>query len=213
MTVLPILDGKTKKIYLDGGLPRHIVLDGKVLKEFHTRWDFSKDTALRGKDGKIVPGAGSLTAMEVPEEGTPVEIAAMKEHAIRTRPTAQPNGEPGNFILNGLPPTNGAPFADPAVNDHGDANVHRRRYQAAVFQVDTILNKKGWHYPQQRMISLWQDVAPTMENAPAGSRSSSAPIRRIPSSSGTRTCCRATMSWTISKCVRRRISSGNISIW
>ena len=39
----------TSKIYLDGGLPRHIVLDGKVLKEFHTRWDFSEDTALRDK--------------------------------------------------------------------------------------------------------------------------------------------------------------------
>jgi hypothetical protein len=161
-TRLPVFDGD-KKIYLDGGLPRHIVLDGKVVKEFHTRWDFSKDTALR-KDCEIVPGAGSLTAMEVPEEGTPVELAAMKEHSIRTRPTAQPNGEPGNFILNGLPPTNGAPFADPAVNDYGDANIHRRRYQAAVFQVDTILNKKGWHYPQQRMISLWQDVKPTVAN-------------------------------------------------
>ena len=138
-----------------------------MLKEFHTRWDFSKDTALRDKHGKLVPGAGSLTAMEVPEEGTPVEIAAMNEHAIRTRPTTEPNGEPGNFILNGLPPTNGAPFADPGVNDQGDANIHRRRYQAAVFQVDTILNKKGWHYPQQRMISLWQDVAPTVDKTRA----------------------------------------------
>lgn len=162
LTRQPILDGK-EKVYLDGGLPRHIVLDGKVVKEFHTRWDFSKDTAKRDKDGKIVPGAGSLTALQVPEDGTPVEVAAMNEHAIRTRPEAEPNGEMGNFILNGLPPTNGAPFADPGVNDQGDANVHRRRYQAAVFQVDTILNKKGWHYPQQRMISLWQDVAPTID--------------------------------------------------
>lgn len=160
---LPILDDKKEKIYLDGGLPRHIVLDGKVVKEFHTRWDFSKDTALRDKHGKIVPGAGSLTAMAVPEEGTPVEIAAMNEHAIRTRPTTEPDGQPGNFTLNGLPPTNGAPYADPGVNDQGSSNINRRRYQAAVFQVDTILNKKGWHYPQQRMISLWQDVAPTVD--------------------------------------------------
>ena len=55
------------------------------------------------------------------------------------------------------------PYADPGVNDQGNANIHRRRYQAAVFQVDTILNKKGWHYPQQRMISLWEDVAPTVD--------------------------------------------------
>jgi hypothetical protein len=148
-TRLPIFDGD-KKIFLDGGLPRHMILDGRVSKEFHTRWDFTKDTDV-------------LAAMQVPEEGTPVEIAAMNEHAIRTRPTAEPNGELGNFILNGLPATNGAPFADPGVNDQGSANVHRRRYQAAVFQLDTILNKKGWHYPQQRMISLWQDVAPTLD--------------------------------------------------
>jgi hypothetical protein len=158
-TRLPVLDGDNK-IYLDGGLPRHMILDGTVVKEFHTRWDFSKDTWGRDEQGKIV---GSLTAMQVPEKGTPIEMAAMNEHAIRTRPTAQPNGEPGNFILNGLPPTNGAPYADPAVNDFGDANIHRRRYQAAVFQIDTILNKKGWHYPQQRMISLWQDVKPTVD--------------------------------------------------
>ena len=135
----------------------------RSLKEFHTRWDFSKDTALRDKDGNIIPGAGKLTAFQLPEEGTPVELAAMKEHATRTRPTVQPNGEPANFILNGLPPTHGAPYADPGVNDQGNANVHRRRYQAAVFQLDTILNKKGWHYPQQRMISLWQDVKPTVD--------------------------------------------------
>ncbi|MEN3371005.1 MAG: manganese oxidase [Verrucomicrobiota bacterium] len=154
--------GKDRKIYLDGGLPRHLVLDGKVVKEFHTRWDFSKDTALRDKDENIIPG-GELSAFQLPEEGTPVELAAMKEHATRTRPTTQPNGDPGNFILNGLPPTPGAPYADPAVTDEGNANPHRRRYQAAVFQIDTVLNKKGWHYPQQRMISLWQDVKPTVD--------------------------------------------------
>jgi hypothetical protein len=108
-TRLPVYDDQGKKTSLDGGLPRHLVLDGKVVMEFHTRWDFSKDTALRDAKGEIVKGGGSLTAMEVPEEGTPV-LAAMKEHSIRTRPMSQPNGEMGNCILNGLPPTNGAPF-------------------------------------------------------------------------------------------------------
>ena len=86
----------------------------------------------------------------------------MKAHATRTTPSSQPNGEPGNFILNGLPPTPGAPYADPTVTDFGNANIHRRRYQAAVIQVNAVLNKEGWHFPQQRMISLWQDVASTM---------------------------------------------------
>jgi hypothetical protein len=142
---------KDQKIFLDGGLPRHLVLGGTIGEEYFTRWDFTKD-------------ADTLSAFGLPEDGTPVERAAMQTHATRTRPTSLPNGDPGTFTLNGLPPTPGAPFADPGVTDEGNSNFHRRRYQGAVFQLDTTLNKKGWHYPQQRMISLWQDVAPTINN-------------------------------------------------
>jgi hypothetical protein len=157
----PIVTKDKKKVYLDGGLPRHLVLDGTLVKEFQTRWDFTKDFVALDKQGKLQPGGG-LEAFRLPEEGTPVELAAMKQHARRTTPSSQPNGQPGNFILNGLPPTPGAPYADPSVTDFGDANIHKRRYQAAVIQVNAVLNKEGWHYPQQRMVSLWQDVAPTI---------------------------------------------------
>jgi hypothetical protein len=159
----PIVTKKDKKkVYLDGGLPRHLVLDGTLVKEFQTRWDFTKDFVALDKQGKLQPGGG-LDAFRLPEEGTPVEVAAMNQHATRTTPSFQPNGQPGNFILNGLPPTPGAPYADPSVTDFGNANIHKRRYQGAVIQVNAVLNKEGWHYPQQRMISLWQDVAPTMK--------------------------------------------------
>ena len=157
----PIVNTDKEKVYLDGGLPRHLVLDGKIVNEFQTRWDFTKDFVALDKQGNLQPGGG-LDAFRLPEEGTPVELAAMKAHATRTTPSSQPNGEPGNFILNGLPPTPGAPYADPTVTDFGNANIHRRRYQAAVIQVNAVLNKEGWHFPQQRMISLWQDVASTM---------------------------------------------------
>ncbi len=150
------------KIYLDGGLPRHLVLDGKIVNEFQTRWDFTKDFVALDKQGNLQPGGG-LDAFRLPADGTPVELAAMKAHATRTTPSSQPNGEAGNFILNGLPPTPGAPYADPTVTDFGNANIHRRRYQGAVIQVNVVLNKEGWHFPQQRMISLWQDVASTIE--------------------------------------------------
>jgi hypothetical protein len=156
----PILNNNKEKIPLDGGLPRHLVLDGKIVDEFQTRWDFTKDFVALDKQGKLQPGGG-LDAFRLPEDGTPVELAAMKAHARRATPSSQPNGEAGNFILNGLPPTPGAPYADPTVTDFGNANIHRRRYQAAVIQVNAVLNKVGWHFPQQRMISLWQDVAPT----------------------------------------------------
>ncbi len=157
-----ILAKDNKRLYLDGGLPRHLVLDGQVVKEFQTRWDFTKDFVSLDKQGNLQPGGG-LDAFRLPEEGTPVELAAMNQHATRTTPSSQPNGQHGNFILNGLPPAPGAPYADPSVTDFGNANIHKRRYQGAVIQLNVVLNKKGWHFPQQRMLSLWQDVADTID--------------------------------------------------
>ena len=48
------------------------------------------------------------------------------------------------------------------VDDDGNANFNTRRYQAAVIQTDVVLNKIGWHYPQQRFLTLWEDVAHTI---------------------------------------------------
>ncbi len=147
-------------VYLNGGLPRHLVLNGEVVREFHSRWDFTKDTAAYDESGKFI--AGSMTAMELPEQGTDVEQAAMSAHATRTHASYQPDGLPGNFILNGLPPVAGAPFAAPDVDDNGNSNFDARRYKAAVIQTDVVLNKEGWHYPQQRFITLLDDVKDTV---------------------------------------------------
>jgi len=35
-----------------------------------------------------------------------------------------------------------------------------RVYKGANVQIDAVFNKMGYHYPQQRITSLWQDVAP-----------------------------------------------------
>ncbi len=153
------------KIYLDGGLPRHIVLDGRIFREFHTRWDFTKDFVLYGKDKErtkennygLIDGA--LIAFQLPENGTAIEQRAMRTHAQRTHTTVLPDGDPGNFILNGMPPAPGAPYADPSVDDFGNSTINTRRYKAAALQVDTVFNKKGWHYPQQRMLTLINDAA------------------------------------------------------
>lgn len=145
-----------QKFYLDGGLPRHLVLDGRILQEYQTRWDFTKEFVAPDKAGKL---HGALEAYELPEQGTTIEQAAMRMHEQRSHASALPNGDPGNFTLNGLPRTPGAPYADPSVTDQGNTNIHRRKYQAAAIEKDAVLNKAGWHFPQQRMLSLWQDVA------------------------------------------------------
>ncbi|HEU4836955.1 MAG TPA: hypothetical protein VFS90_21155 [Pyrinomonadaceae bacterium] len=157
--------------FMDGGLPRHVSFGGSVSYESHDQFDWSKDLA-------------TLDAVRLPEDGTDVEKAAINYFSQRCHETRLPDGSPSNcaaatpfgFILNGLPngPVAGAPFADPAVDDQGNAVGIKRTYQAAAFQLDVAFNTKRWHYPQQRMLSLWKDVQPTLNfnpvNAPAGSR-------------------------------------------
>ncbi|HEX8068818.1 MAG TPA: hypothetical protein VF546_02625 [Pyrinomonadaceae bacterium] len=163
-------DAQGNTIYEDGGLARHIITGGSTVDpangqntERHNQWDFTKDTPL-------------LSALQLAEEGQPVEKVAMAYHAVRNHPSYTPdgsrtlwNGQPANFVTNGLPPSPGAPYADPAPYcpspndcDGGPANPRVRRYKAAVVQMNVTFNKKGWHYPQQRFITLWQDVANTL---------------------------------------------------
>jgi hypothetical protein len=67
-----------------------------------------------------------------------------------------------NFVLNGLGPAPGAPYADPCIrfDRRGGRpnNMLTRSYLAADMQLDAIFNREGWHFPQQRIISLWGDV-------------------------------------------------------
>lgn len=157
-------------VELNGGLPRHQVLGGTIVRDLWTRWDFTRDFVLFSSEEQKERTqetylAGDLFAYQVPEDGTAVEKAAMQFHATRTFATYLPNGNPGNFTTNGLPPKPGAPFADPGVTDSGDSIGTPVRYKGANIQMDVVLNKKGWHYPQQRIVTLWEDVAPTISGA------------------------------------------------
>jgi manganese oxidase len=139
---------------LDGGLPRHLIVSGTVTNEQHTPVDFSKDLGL-------------IVARQLPEDGTPAEKSAISYFSQRRHPSYTSEGQPADFIVNGLPqgPQHGAPFADPAVDDQGKAVGGKvRRYKGASLQVDNVFNKSGWHYPQQRMMALWQDVADLSRN-------------------------------------------------
>ena len=173
-----ILDDLGHPIPLDGGLPRHLILDGQIVREFHTRWDFTKDFVLLDEEElvdvsaectadyslKEVPKvlAGEMIAFQLPEDGTDVEKAAMDFHATRTHRTYLPNGNPGNYTTNGLPPVAGAPYAEPSVSDDGNSNFDVRRYKGVNVQMDVVFNKAGWHFPQQRFITLWDDVHATV---------------------------------------------------
>jgi hypothetical protein len=133
----------------DGGLPRHVIAGGEVAFEAHTSYDFTKETR-------------SLQALLIDEDGTPTEKAAMAAHATRVHPSFTPDGRPAEFLMNGQPAVSGAPFANPGVDDQGKPVGTPRRYMGADIQVNAVFNKKGWHYPQQRILSLWNDVMPTL---------------------------------------------------
>jgi len=132
----------------DGGLPRHIIIGGTT-EHVETRLDFHKNLL-------------TANATAVPEAGTPVEQAAMAYHAVRSRASFTPGGQAATFLTNGRPAAAGAPYADPCVNDSGGAAGVPRLYKAAAIQFDIKLNKVGWHFPQQRILTLWGDVAATL---------------------------------------------------
>jgi hypothetical protein len=152
---------------LDGGLPRHLVVSSTTAKPFgkapsgevenqqQTQWDFTKELK-------------RLAAFKLPEDGTAVEKTAMSFHQLCTHPSFTPLGVAKVFKTNGLAPQPGAPYADPGT-DGNCASVVRadktnfRVYKAANIQMDVVFNKSGWHFPQQRLLTLWQDVAPTLK--------------------------------------------------
>ena len=137
----------------DGGLPRHVITGGEA-ESVETRLDFSKEILV-------------AQAQAVPETGTPDEIAAMNFHAQKQVASFKPDGTAASYALNGLPAKPGAPFADPCRDDAGNAFGNPRLYKAAAIQLDLKLNKAGWHSPQSRILTLWGDVAPTLNGTRA----------------------------------------------
>jgi hypothetical protein len=131
---------------LDGGLPRHVAISGTAASTLN-RFNMEKDLK-------------TLAVTYLPEGGTAVEQTAMAFHATPGGliPTKKPDGSAGSFRVNGHPAAQGAPYADPCWNDDGTPVTDMRYYKAADIQIDAKLNKAGWHFPQQRMIALWNDV-------------------------------------------------------
>jgi hypothetical protein len=172
---LDIVDGNGDGQIEDGGLPRHIITGGTA-QHFETPKDF----------GKILQ---KVRVQYIPETGSAAEKVAMGFHeqlwhdSFRTdgtevsaaNPATGPTGRPIlGFESNGLPRQHGAPYAEPCRSDPTPANNFQvkqigrpRLYKAADIQLDAIFNKLGWHFPQQRILALWNDVGPTLTRARA----------------------------------------------
>jgi len=92
----------------------------------------------------------------------PVPGAPFQEPCIDDRGDLMNDGE-GDFFgggqtwamqdQNGLTTHGKSPFT----------STSPRVYKAANVQFDAVFNKLGYHFPQQRIITLWQDVVPTIK--------------------------------------------------
>jgi hypothetical protein len=171
----------------DGGLPRHTI-DGKAAggeaQSVQTRLDFSKEM-LKAKAVWFPEDGTDLEQAAMDYHG---KTRNHPSWTVRLDGSVLP----ASFVTNGSregtsrPPQAGAPYHDPCVDDAGKlmtaAGGHffdasgglgiagaspfnadtPRVYKGAVIQFDAVLNKAGYHYPQQRTTTLWQDAVPTI---------------------------------------------------
>lgn len=130
----------------NGGLKRHVVVSGTATSE-ETRLSFHKEI-------------DTLVPKYLADSGEPVEVTAMNFHnnALGYATPRPDNIAPTKrFLVNTRSQVAGAPIADPC-----PVGAPMRRYKAANIQLDMVINKAGWHFPQARIITLWNDVAPTL---------------------------------------------------
>jgi hypothetical protein len=166
----------------DGGLPRHTldgVLAGGVAVATQNRLDFTKVV----KEAKPVwhPETGTDLEKLVMDFNT----INHDSYSLSVE-TPAATFMAGGFKTNSMPPAPSAPYYEPCRDD--DAQLieagtlakfwnstsgtggggfegtpqfgakYPRVYQGANIQIDAVLNKAGYHFPQQRIIALWQDV-------------------------------------------------------
>lgn len=167
----------------DGGLPRHGLLG-------YVSGGLSADTQNRLDFRKVIEMAKPVYFPETGTEMEKVSMGyhGTRHHASVANNLADTAVTPATWVLNGAPAVPGAPFQDPCVDDAGAVlnagfvgswfdgdgdpltlntkggsafgSDSPRTYKIANVQIDAVFNKVGYHYPQERIISLWDDVAP-----------------------------------------------------
>ena len=176
----------------DGGLPRH-ALDGYAASGCTTGDTRPLCSAGKQSHLDMTKEVHRAAPVWFPEDGTDLEKAAMAFHARRehasTAVLLDGTTRAGAFVTNGSGrPVPGAPFHDPCVDDRGTllntgvlgsffdgtggTSVRGsspfsadapRVYKGANIQFDVVLNKLGYHFPQERILTLWEDAVPTIQ--------------------------------------------------
>ncbi len=175
---------------VDGGLPRHVLAGykaGGTSLDTQNRLDFSK-VITKAKPIYYPEDGTDLEKVAMAFHEQRCHDTFLPDGMVANCDTPNDDGKMsrGGFITNGQPAVAGAPFNEPCIDDEGDlfrtgqqgdffgaiglstkgvpeyGADDPRIYKAAVIQTDVVLNKTGYHFPQQRIIVLDEDVAPTL---------------------------------------------------
>ncbi|WP_442107356.1 manganese-oxidizing multicopper oxidase MnxG [Pseudomonas sp. NUPR-001] len=168
----------------DGGLPRHAldgISAGGAADVTTTALDFTKQ--ITKAKAVFLPEEGTDV------EQAAMQFHSKLEHpSYAVLPGNQT--VPRNFRTNGALPTAGAPYFEPCMDDRakrltvaaglgefasgerldgmsftGSSTFtadHPRIYKGANIQFDAVYNKVGYHFPQARIIALWEDAWPVI---------------------------------------------------
>jgi hypothetical protein len=174
----------------DGGLQRHFIrgakkIDGKDAIDPAFLNDPVANRVINANgDPNLLAFARKLISVQwqpLNPIGEPAEQTAIRFHEgtlfpsvpVETRYgwkakgylTSYPDGTSDSnalFLVNGLPPQPGAPYADPCPKDNA-ANL-LRKYRAAYIQFDMVVNPFKWHDRQARITMLEQDALDSQQN-------------------------------------------------
>ena len=174
---------------MDGGLPRHIILDAEILdgkagivlehpallddvvakRVLNTHIpDPDLDLGFTTESPLTAFARAILKAniLVLPNEGTDPEKDAMTFHegclgqaCSGAYASFTPEGSDAKFFVNGLPRQPGAPYADPCIPE---TVTGTRSYGAAYIQFDMPVNRADWHDRQARILTLENDALATI---------------------------------------------------
>ena len=121
----------------------------KAAMAFHARREHASTATL--PDGSRPPGPSSPTVPAGRSPGAPFH-----DPCVDDRGRLLSAGVTGYFF-DGLGAAPGSPVSSPFNADTP------RVYKGANIQFDVVLNKLGYHFPQERILALWEDAVPTIQ--------------------------------------------------
>lgn len=154
-----LLTRLTAEKHLEAAKPIYFPESGTPLERLAMKFHAQRDHPSHKVDmgGNVSPA--SFTVNGAP----PVPGAPYNEPCIDDRGKLLQTGDGGGRFFGGGSLTSLVPVSDSLPGGIQFGADKPRIYKGANLQLDVVFNKLGYHYPQQRILSLWDDVVPTLD--------------------------------------------------